>query len=314
MSNMATSSPGPQTQGQPVPAGPAGYRESEWKLQHITLAGVSWASGRRADDATPILLLHGWLDNSLSFGKLAPELAALGPVYALDLAGHGKSGHRPAGQSYLLMDYVADLAELVERYFQETEHGKVDLVGHSLGGIVSALYAAAFPERVRRLVMIDSLGAISRPVEDTVPQLRKAIKKRVAGSGKPVVYSDIATAARAREGGLSPLSPEAALALVPRNMKREGGGYVWRTDPRLRHPTPLMMTEPQVLATLEALETPTLFVRADQGLLSYRQDLDTRADAIPNLQIAKVPGGHHCHLDGETGAVVTAVKQFLEDE
>ena len=290
------------------------FRESEWKLRHITLAGLSLPSAPEAHDNTPIIMLHGWLDNSLTFVKLAPELTDLGPVYALDFAGHGHSGHRPVGQSYLLMDYVADLAELIERYFQETPDGKVNLVGHSLGGIVGALYAAAFPERIRSLAMIDSLGALSRPVKETIPQLRKAIKKRIAGSGKQVVYPDIATAAKAREGGLSPLSPEAALTLIPRNMKRQGEGFVWQTDPRLRHPSPLMMTEEQVLASLAAIETRVLFVRADQGLLSYRKDLDKRAEAIANLRIVKVPGGHHCHLDGDTGPVVTAIRQFLENE
>lgn len=293
-------------------AGP--FRESEWKLRHITLAGLSWPPAPEAHDNTPIIMLHGWLDNSLTFVKLAPELAHLGPVYALDFAGHGHSGHRPDGQSYLLMDYVADLAELIERYFQETPDGKVNLVGHSLGGIVGALYAAAFPERIRSLAMIDSLGALSRPVKETIPQLRKAIKKRIAGSGKQVVYPDIATAAKAREGGLSPLSPEAALTLIPRNMKPWQDGFVWQTDPRLRHPSPLMMTEEQVLASLAAIETRVLFVRADQGLLSYRKDLDKRADAIASLQTVRVPGGHHCHLDGDTGPVVTAIRQFLENE
>ncbi|MEC7378448.1 MAG: alpha/beta hydrolase [Pseudomonadota bacterium] len=291
-----------------------GCREAEWKLRHISLAGLSWACEQGVHDNTPTLLVHGWLDNSLSFARLAPVLARLGPVHAIDLAGHGQSGHRPAGQSYLLMDYVADLAELVERFFQETEDGCVNLVGHSLGGIVCALYAATFPERARHLVMIDSLGAISRPASETVPQLRRAIKKRISGSGKPPVYPGIAAAAKAREGGLSPLSPEAALTLSPRNLTTSGEGYVWRTDPRLRHPSPLMMTEEQVLATLEAIQTPTLFIRADQGLLSYRKDLDTRTEAISGLRTVRVPGGHHCHLDGETAPVADAVVQFLKGE
>lgn len=305
---------GRQDQGDISGARSQGYRESEWKLRHLTLAGLSWPPAPAARDKTPIIMLHGWLDNSLTFVKLAPELSSLGPLYALDFAGHGHSGHRPEGQSYLLMDYVADLAELVERYFQETPDGRINLVGHSLGGIIGSLYAAAFPERINNLVMIDSLGALSRPVTEAIPQLRKAIKKRIAGSGKQVVYPDIATAAKAREGGLSPLSPEAALTLIPRNMKPCEGGFVWQTDPRLRHPSLMMMTEEQVLASLAAIETRVLFVRAEQGLLSYRTDMDKRAQAIADLQIANVPGGHHCHLDGETGPVVAAIRHFLENE
>lgn len=289
-----------------------GLHESEWPLQHITLAGLSWPaqSVSRASNP-PIIMLHGWLDNSLTFTRIAPELAKLSCLHAVDMAGHGHSGHRPPGQGYLLMDYVADIAELIEEHFRD---GKVDIVGHSLGGIVGALYAAAFPEKVRRLVMIDSLGALSRSVSETVPQLRKSIKKRIAGSGKPAVYPDVVTAAKVREGGLSTLSHEAALTLIPRNLKPEGDGYGWRTDPRLRHPTALMMTEDQVVASLKAIQAPTLFVRANEGLLANRKGMDNRADAMSYLQTVDVPGGHHCHLDGDTRPVANAVKNFLENE
>ena len=289
----------------------SGLRETEWPLQHITLAGLSWpAESASPVSRPPIIMLHGWLDNSLTFTRIAPELAKLGALHAVDMAGHGHSGHRPAGQGYLLMDYVADIAELIEKHFGEN----VDIVGHSLGGIVGTLYAAAFPERVRRLVMIDSLGALGRPVSETVPQLRKSIRKRIAGSGKPAVYPDIVTAAKVREGGLSPLSHEAALTLIPRNLKQEGGGYSWCTDSRLRHPSQLMMTEEQVVASLTAVQAPTLFVRAKEGLLANRKGLESRADAMPNLKIVDVPGGHHCHLDGDIGPVADAVRNFLANE
>jgi len=238
-------------------------------------------------------------------------LAEKTTVHAVDMAGHGHSGHRPPGYSYWLMDYVGDLSELVERHFPESERYPLDLVGHSLGGIVCALYAAAFPERVRRLVMIDSLGALSRPARETIPQLRRALQKRRAGSAAPAVYPDVQSAARIREGGLSPLSPEAARTLVPRNMRTEAGGFIWRTDARLRHPTPLMMTEEQVRASLAAIQTPTLFVRAKEGLLVSRTGLDSRADLVPNLETVDVPGGHHCHLDGEVTPVAEAINRFL---
>lgn len=293
----------------------AGFQEMEWPLRHITLAGVSWQSDVSQPDNPPVIMLHGWLDNSLTFCQIAPELAKASSLFAVDMAGHGHSGHRPAGQSYQLMDYVADIAELIETHICGPEQGaRVDIVGHSLGGIVGSMYAAAFPERVRKLVMIDSLGALSRSVDETIPQLRKSINKRIAGSGRSAVYADIAAAAKVRESGLSPLSHEAALTLIPRNLKPAGGGYSWRTDARLRHPSPLMMTEHQVVACLTAIEAPTLFLSADAGLLSDRKGLDERLSAIPNVKKVAVPGGHHCHLDGETRPVAEAVRNFLENE
>lgn len=89
-------------------------RDASWPLSQLTLAGMSWSSPAAAVPSRPLVLLHGWLDNCLSFTRLAPELASLGPVHAIDMAGHGHSGHRSPGQSYWLMDYVSDLAELLE--------------------------------------------------------------------------------------------------------------------------------------------------------------------------------------------------------
>src|SRR5690554_238107 len=293
---------------------PAGCREAHWPLDNLTLAGLTWHTDPSHEVRSPILMVHGWLDNAMTFARLAPALATEASVHAIDMAGHGHSGHRPPGYGYWLMDYVADLSELIDHHFPESERYPLDLVGHSLGGIVCALYAAAFPERVRRLVMIDSLGALSRPAKETIPQLRRALQKKRNGSAPPAVYPDVASAARIREGGLSPLSAEAAALLVPRNMRAEGDGFVWRTDARLRHPTALMMTEEQVHASLAAIQTPTLFVRASEGLLASRGGLDKRAELIPELTTVDVPGGHHCHLDGDTLPVAHAIKRFLFNE
>lgn len=295
-----------------LPDAKASYREINWPLNHISLAGLHWPAVSTTNEC-PVLMIHGWLDNALSFARLAPELAGHRDVYALDMAGHGHSGHRPLGHGYQLMDYVADLAELVETHFKAAPGGKIDLVGHSLGGIVSVLYAAAFPERVRRLVMIDSIGPISRKPEEVIGQMRKAITKRMTGSGKPVVYPDITAAAKAREGGMIPLSPLAARMLVARSMKRSGEGFVWRTDPRLRHPSMIMMDEAQVTACLEKVVTPTRFLRAEKGLLASRPELGSRTNAIAGLDLMSVPGGHHCHLEGDIGPVVDAVRGFLDD-
>ncbi|HSO99830.1 MAG TPA: alpha/beta hydrolase, partial [Thioalkalivibrio sp.] len=251
------------------------HREITWPLKHITLAGLHWPAAK-SDHHRPVVMIHGWLDNALSFARLAPALGHNREVYALDMAGHGHSGHRPPGQGYLLMDYVADLAELIDSLFTNVSGGQVDLVGHSLGGIVSVLYAAAFPERVRRLVMIDSLGPISREPEEVVSQMRKAIGKRIQGSGEPVVYPDIEKAVRARQGGMIPLSSEAAAMLVSRSMKQVGDGFVWRTDSRLRHPSMIMMDEAQVVACLKQVVTPTRFLKAGNGLLASRPELESR--------------------------------------
>lgn len=283
------------------------YRETRWPLKNLTLAGIHWPARSPQPETPAIVMLHGWLDNCLSFVRLAPELNQHSEVYALDMAGHGHSGHRPAGQSYLLGEYVADLAEMIESTFSQP----VDLVGHSLGGIVMVLYAAAFPEKVRRLVVIDSLGPISKDNADAVGQLRRGIQKRLSGSGNSVGYDSLEAAAVARAGGLSPLSAEAAEQLVARNLVTGKNSVEWRTDPRLRHPSLMMYTEEQAMAFLRGVRADTLLIRADKGLLGNRERWHGRIDAVPSLTEVVVPGSHHCHLDGDTRPVANAVRGFL---
>lgn len=286
------------------------YHEIRWPLGHLTLAGLHWPSERPQPDAPPVLMLHGWLDNCLSFVRLAPELRSFADVYALDMAGHGHSGHRPPGQSYLIVDYVADLAEMVEASFSRP----IDIVGHSLGGIVGLLYAAAFPEKVRRLVLIDSFGPINKSPEEAVGQLRRGIIKRLSGSGSSSGYASREEAARARAGGLSPLSAEAAEQLVGRNLVQVGETFFWRTDPRLRHPSLTMYTEDQSLAFIRSVKADALLIRAEKGLLGNPARWQSRMEAMPSLKEVVVPGSHHCHLDGDTRPVADAVRGFLINE
>jgi pyruvate dehydrogenase E2 component (dihydrolipoamide acetyltransferase) len=76
-------------------------------------------------------------------------------VAAIDLPGHGRSDVPDAGKS----DYsVAGLARAVTEALRQLELERVTLVGHSLGGAVAAAVALAAPDRVERLVLVDSTG------------------------------------------------------------------------------------------------------------------------------------------------------------
>ncbi|MGP4843203.1 alpha/beta fold hydrolase [Marinobacter sp. 1Y8] len=295
-----------------APVGLDGFTPSEmsWPLQHMTLAGLSWGEEAAKSSATPVIGLHGWLDNAASFSNIAPALAESHPFHGIDFAGHGHSDHRPPGQQYALVNYVADTAELIDRHFSQTGE-PVTIVGHSLGGIVGALYAATFPEKVKRLVMIDSLGPLTLEPEKSAEQLRKGINKKMRGSGKPTIYPGLEEAAKIRAGGLSPLSSKAAHLLVPRNLREVEGGVLWRTDARLRHPSLSRFDEAQVAGFLRAIEAPVLFVRATDGLLGGRSSWLERTALIRDLTEVTVPGGHHCHLDGDVAPVIDALKEFL---
>ena len=91
--------------------------------------------------APKIVLLHGWMDVSASFQFLVDALRGEWDVYAPDWRGYGLT-EWGRSDSYWFPDYLADLDRLLEG---SQANSPVNLVGHSLGGNVAALYAGMRP-------------------------------------------------------------------------------------------------------------------------------------------------------------------------
>jgi len=108
-----------------------------------------WVEGA----GSPVVLIHG-LSNSVEHWLLnIYALAAEHTVYALDLVGHGRTD-KPLSRSYDLPALASFVLDFMDAVGVERAH----LIGHSLGGGVALTIAEASPERVRRIVLVDSLG------------------------------------------------------------------------------------------------------------------------------------------------------------
>ncbi|MFJ9733187.1 alpha/beta fold hydrolase [Streptomyces sp. NPDC101171] len=111
-------------------------------------------------DVPPLVLLHALGEDATDWETVVPVLARSRRVYALDLRGHGRSDW-PGDYSLELM--MAD----VLRFLDTLGLGQVELIGHSMGGIVAYMLAEDHPQRVSRLVLEDV--PIPRPREQTTP-------------------------------------------------------------------------------------------------------------------------------------------------
>ena len=124
-----------------------------WKT--IVVGGRSVAYGE-AGDGVPVLFLHGWgLDHRVYKRSLARLVATGMHVVAPALPGFGGSASLPQ-QASTLAGFAAWLAE----FFDALEITQPALImGHSFGGGVAIVFAHNHPERVRGLVLINSIGA-----------------------------------------------------------------------------------------------------------------------------------------------------------
>ncbi|MFI5110100.1 MAG: alpha/beta fold hydrolase [Terriglobales bacterium] len=108
----------------------------------------------------PLVLVHGLGGRALDFAPIMPALARDHRVFALDLLGYDGSD-RPD------VDYSVTLETGILRQFLDSQRlTSVDLAGWSMGGWIAMQYAAQRPERLRRLVLLDSAGLKFTPTFD----------------------------------------------------------------------------------------------------------------------------------------------------
>lgn len=269
----------------------------------LDLAALAWGDVH----APPLLALHGWLDNAASFAALAPLLAVQYRVIALDLPGHGHSEHLPASARYDLALFVTAVHEAASAL----RLTRFSLLGHSLGGAVASLYAAAFPAQIAQLALIEALGPLADDGSATLRRWRDAL---AMPAEKPVrVFPDVeqALAARCRATGQQ---PDAIRAIVARGLRQQHDGWVWRSDARLTATTPVRMAESQVHALLAGIAAPTwlLLAKPESPYLPHAL-LRARAACVPRITIDTLAGGHHLH--GEQPAQVAArLRAFLRSD
>lgn len=287
------------------PSGKAVPTPIEFQLAtDFTIAG--WQLASQQASAQPVLALHGWLDNANSFLPLAWQLAEFNWL-SLDLAGHGQSAHRPASSAYHFVDYVGDLLQLC----RQQQWQPLTLIGHSMGAMIASAFAAAFPEYVERLVLIDAMGLMTTESQDACAQLRQGLLSRLQRDSKQMpTYPSLAAAAQARSKQ-SDFDEVTAMVLAQRGTKPCAQGVTWRTDIRLREVSAIRYSPQQVHAILQNIQCPVLAVVATDGLSLTQQALQTYSEDLQNLRTVYVSGGHHLHMTNPV-ACADAIRLFLQ--
>jgi pimeloyl-ACP methyl ester carboxylesterase len=102
---------------------------------------------------SPMLLVHGLGGSHLNWAAVGPSLARRHHVVALDLAGFGRT---PLGSRRATL---AANATLIGQFIDAVLGAKVTLVGNSMGGLLAMMVAAAGPQRVRALLLVDAVHA-----------------------------------------------------------------------------------------------------------------------------------------------------------
>jgi pimeloyl-ACP methyl ester carboxylesterase len=163
-----------------------------------------------------VFALHGRAGHALEWLGLA---ASLGDrhVAAPDLRGHGESGWTP---DYLIDSMVEDAVATLD----EMAVGPVDVVGHSLGGLVAIVLASTHPDRVRRLVIAD--------IGPRLPRGSREVTE-MSSTGPFPTFDDAVATLRSR----NQVAPHDVLVVRAHHgiVERADGLWAWRHDPAVDH-------------------------------------------------------------------------------
>ncbi|KAL3928553.1 MAG: hypothetical protein SGBAC_012600, partial [Bacillariaceae sp.] len=165
----------------------------------LTIAGQRWTKKKESTDVEQrshakkrlrILCFHGFLDNCRTFHLLAPYLVSRldndTELVALDFPGHGLSSHKSLDSPPMMVinEICFHMRDACRSLQWDDDDGFI-LIGHSLGSIISVIYAASFPEQVKDLILLDGYGPDNYEMFEMYMKERRRPYDESSSSQKP---------------------------------------------------------------------------------------------------------------------------------
>ncbi|XP_037034064.1 probable serine hydrolase [Bradysia coprophila] len=270
----------------------------------------------------PIVMLHGWQDNAGTFDPLIPQLPRHLSYLAIDLPGHGQSSHLPHGMIYSNINYIYVLRLIYKQFNWD----KISLAGHSMGAIISFLYAYSFGNECDMVVAIDALVPIPTMNHLVVDGYRNGLneilisdERNIAGT-EPPSYRYETTVEKLLGGTFSSYTRESLPYLLQRGIKASKFNpdkYFYIRDNRIKTRLNFFqMTKESWVEIASSITVPYCYIKALQCGFNTQWDymdeiLQTMKDSNPSFEVHGVDGDHHVHLT-DPEKVSEIIGRFIE--
>jgi pimeloyl-ACP methyl ester carboxylesterase len=238
-------------------------------------------------NGSAVVLVHGLGGRAEDWSNLAPYFARAGfRVYMPDLFGFGRSD-QPATFSYS----VTDQAGAVVNFMDALGLKQVDLGGWSMGGWIVQIVAGTHPERVRKLMVFDSVGLTMEPAFDIDLFMSKTPEQ---------LYQ--------LETLLMP-HPQKIPGFVARDILRIFGQRAWVT----RRAVDTMLTGKETTdSLLPQLKMPVLFVWGKEDRITPLEEGQKMRQLVPQSELLAYDGCGHLAPGQCAAAIGPAVAEFVK--
>jgi pimeloyl-ACP methyl ester carboxylesterase len=261
----------------------------------IRLHHLDWGD----PDRPTIVLVHGSRLHAHVWNDFCRRFQDRYRIVAVDQRGHGDSGWC-AQRSYALEDFHQDLRAVVAERGLE----RFTLIGHSLGGRVSMLFAERNPERVERLILVDIAAgrpANRGPDEDL---------SRIAETPAPRAFDTPAEACEYLARLMFRAPRHMVEESVRHGMRRlDDGRYTWKYDPALLQRARGAATD--LWRTVERIEAPTLLQYGSVSRVVDEPLAQRMAAVMPRCRIERIDNAGHALFTDQPDAFAASVGRFL---
>lgn len=253
---------------------------------------------REQGEGSPVILIHGIPTNSLMWREIIPRLAKNHRVIAPDMLNYGQS-EKPHSADVSINAQSCMIVKLMDALGVR----RADVVAHDIGGGVAQLIAVNYPEKVRKLVLMDSVCFDSWPIPEFEP-----LQKPEAESGMSLndfvsmmrgfmpngVYNKSAMTDEIIDLYLAPWSTEDGKRAFFRNLRRLNKEYT------------------QAIADeLQRLPHQTLVMWGDKDPFQKPEYAPKLVKAIPNAELVWIKDAGHWLIDEKPNEIGDHINQFL---
>ena len=261
-----------------------------------------------AGQGDPILLLHGNPTWSYLWRNVIPHLSGQGRCIALDLIGMGKSDQPDS-------DYrVLTHAGYVSGFIEALDLRNLRLVLHDWGGFMGQHYAAAHPDNVSAIAMMETVTKPFR-MADRSEAFQQVFSMMRGPGGQAKVMGENFFVERILPGSilrkLSEEEHEAYRAPFPTEQSRKPT-YVFPNEiPLDGHPPDVVAALEEIAEKLAAARIPMLLLTFDPGAMIQAAEVEWMRATYPTLEVKPMGAGIHFVQEDQPAAIGQAVAGWL---
>jgi pimeloyl-ACP methyl ester carboxylesterase len=258
------------------------------------IAGLGHAWLEAGAGGTPLLMLHGIGSGAASWAPVLPALAAGRRVIAWNLPGYGGAGRLPAPHPG-----PADYAAALLAFLDAQNLDRIDLLGHSLGGLLAAYIARHHPALVRRLILSSPAGGYRLAADAELPP---ALAARIAD------VRTLGPAGMAEKRAANMVGPGTDPAILAR--VRETMAAV---DPDGYEQAVWLLAQGDVAGWAAAITMPAEIIVGSADRVTKPEGVAAIAELIPRARYRLIEGAGHASYADHAALYAELVAGFLAD-